>query len=67
MHFLGEAEIMEGIKLHYEICVCPLKNCRHFEEGLQLPLDGMPLLTLKNGRSISGPEPNLLMQRFGSL
>jgi len=21
MHFLGEAEIMEGIKLHHEICV----------------------------------------------
>jgi len=67
MHFLGEAKIMEGIKLHHEICVRPLKNCRHFEKGLQLSFDAMPRLMLKNGLSINGPEPGHLMQRFRSL
>ena len=58
---------MEGIKLRHEICVRPRKNCRHFEEGPQLPFDGMPRLMLKNGLSVSGPEPEDLMQLFGSL
>ena len=67
MHFLGEAEIMEGNQLRHEKCMHPLKNCRHFEEGRQLPFDAMPRLMLKNGLSVSGPEPEDLMQLFGSL